>query len=328
LKYVEFALKFKNTANAAELSRAALYFVFGDDEYLKDHAVKVLEALAGEEYADFNVARVDFSDGADGFIDALYTFPVFSDVKTVVADVGEKLSEADKKALLAYLENPNSTSVGVLRFSQEADKSFLKSAEAEYIDCSHLNGAELENEIQVLLALPPSKKMDAAAAKELAKRAANDMTRIDAELKKLKAYADDTIALSDVAELVPPDTDFQIYELSGAVSEKNTAKALEVLDSFMKSGVRPMTVLGLLYNQYRKMLHTELHKSESDAEVAAVLNVKPAAVYYTRKVSKNYSQLKLKQCTDMLHGFQCDVVNGRRSEGAALNEAVIRLLSV
>lgn len=325
MKYSDF--RKRTVENNGDADGAALYFVFGDDEYLKERVYSIFRARIDAGFDDFNIVNVDIENDISAFIDALYTFPVFSERKYVFAHAPEKLPEAYKKALSDYIATPNATSAGVLKFEKDADKAFTKNKAVIYVDCNKLEGAELENEINALCRAKPSREIEAAALHELIKRTSGDLTRISSEINKLKAYSADTIAFPDIVEMVAPDTDFQIFELSGAVSEKNTAKALEVLSAFIKSGVRPMTVLGLLYNQYRKMLFTELNKNSSDAEVAAMLGVKPAAVYYTRKVSKNYSQIKLKQSVDLLHEFQCDVVSGRRSEKNALDEAVIRLLN-
>lgn len=89
-----------------------------------------------------------------------------------------------------------------------------------------------------------------------------------------------------------------------------------------------MTVLGLLYGHYRKMLHVELHKNTPDAALAEMLGVKPGALYHIRRISQNYTQMRLKKCVDFLHGLQFAVLTGKRTETGALHEAVLTLLNM
>ena len=88
-----------------------------------------------------------------------------------------------------------------------------------------------------------------------------------------------------------------------------------------------MTALNLLYGYYRRMLHAELHKGEPDADVAASLGIKPGALYHLRRVSGKYSPARLKKCVDYLHELQFAVLTGKRSEGSAMHDAVLTLLS-
>ena len=75
------------------------------------------------------------------------------------------------------------------------------------------------------------------------------------------------------------------------------------------------------------MLHALLHKDEPDTAVAALLGVKPGALYHVRKVSGAYTQVKLKKCVDRLHELQCAVLTGKRAEESAMHEAVLTLMS-
>ena len=75
------------------------------------------------------------------------------------------------------------------------------------------------------------------------------------------------------------------------------------------------------------MLHAELHKNEPDAAVAALLGVKPGALYHIRRVSGKYSQMKLKRAVDYLADLQFAVLTGKRLEGSAMHEAVLTLLN-
>lgn len=327
LKFVELEKHIQSLKEGA--SAASMYIVAGEDDYLKSRSLALFRTLIDEDYRDFNLSVVSVSAGMSAVLDALYTFPVFDERKIVIIpDLNEKPSDTERAVLEKYISEPCSGAILIAVCDKDVSGAFAKSSSVILVDCGRLDDSALAVEIEKLLALTPQRTADSAAVRELISRTLGSMSRIAGELNKLKAYCTRQITKSDVEELVAPDTDYQIYELSGAVSERDSNRALRVLDVFFKNGVKPMTVLGLLYGQYRKMLHTELHKNESDAEIAKLLGIKPAAVYHTKKVSKNYSQLRLKKSVDYLHSLQYDVLCGKRTETGALHEAVLELLNI
>ena len=154
------------------------------------------------------------------------------------------------------------------------------------------------------------------------------MSRIVCEVTKLKAYSSGTITTADVEVLVTPDLEFALYELTSAVSEKQAEKALEIIDVFFKQGVKGYTLINMLYNQYRKMLHAELHKTDDAEVLAPMLEISSKQLYHVRRVSKNYTQMRLKQAVDYLHNLQHAILSGKRLENTAIHDAILTLLNI
>ena len=198
---------------------------------------------------------------------------------------------------------------------------------AEKVDCSRLAEAEAAGIVAGMLKAEPERTMQRAALHELYTRTLGDMSRIACEIGKLKAYCDGEIKRDDVCAMTSAEPDYQIFRLSDAIGAGDKPAALRVLTALLDDGLRPMTVLNMLYAYYRRMLHAELHKDEPDAAVAALLGIKPGALYHVRRASGRYTQMKLKRCADHLHGLQYAVLTGRRSEESAMHEAVLTLIS-
>lgn len=317
-------------AAKAQSDGAALfpcYVVYGDDAWLRQTAVGMFRGLLDPDYDSFNFTRVSVVDGADVIVDTLNTYPVFDELRVVVVtDVSDKLSDADKETFAAYVAHPNPAAVFVVVCEEGAEKSL--GFKAEKVDCNKLDEDSVAQMVSTMLAQTPARRMGGAALHELYTRTRGDMSRVVCEIAKLKAYCDDEITREAVCEMTTPDLDVQIFELSEAVSGKRAEKSLTVLDSFFKDGVRPMTVLNLLYGHYRKMLHVELQKGMPDNELAALLGVKTGALYHLRRVSGSYSQVRLKKCVDYIHELQFSVLTGKRNETSALHEAVLTLLNI
>ncbi len=304
-----------------------VYVVYGSDDYLCESAVKMLSKIVEDDFATFNLSKFSSEDGVDDAIECLHTYPVFGQYRVVILEIAQKLADSDKAKLKSYTETPDETSVLVLSCDAEIAKSF-KGKSVAAVDCKTLETAEAVAQIKKLCAMPPVVGIDDAAALELAKRTQNAMSRIVSELVKLKAYCEGSISAEDVCDMVTADFDFQIYELTDAVSKKDGDTAFRVLDVFYKNGVRSMRILNQLYDRYRKMLHAELAKGLSNDEVGALLAMNPKAVYHLRKVSSTYSQVRLKKSLDCLHALQCDVLSGKRNESSALQQAMFELLLI
>lgn len=329
MKFAELKERLKTAAESRDFSTLKpCYAVYGDDAYLRGAAVKLFRALLAEEYSPFNYAVVDAADGVVSAVELLNTFPVFDDIRVVTLNgVTDKLPDTDKAALARYVSSPNPEAVLVV-LCEEGGERLAALKGAEKADCNRPDETAAFDLAREIMAEKPAGTIDARAFGELYRRTLGSMAAIAGELRKLKAYGGGTVTYEDVCAMTAAEPDVQIYELSDAVSNKNRERSLEVLDTFIKDGVKPMTVLNLLYGHYRKMLHAELNKGGSDAELASLLGVKQGALYHIRRASGRYSQVKLKKCVDMLQGLQFDVLTGRRAEASALHEAVITLLDI
>lgn len=316
-----------NDVNAGLERLAPVYVVAGSDDYLREQAVKALCSVVDGDFESFNLSRFSIENGVEDAIETLHTYPVFGQYRVVVLSVFQKLAEDEKKALKAYIDAPDETSVFVIECDSDAAKA-LKSKKTESVDCSVLSEDELSAQIRAICAAPPARDIDGDAIAELGVRTQGAMSRIVGELSKLKSYCDGVITAADVCEMVTADFDFQIYELTDAVSKKDADKAFKVLDTFYKGGVRSMRILNQLYDRYRKMLHAELNKGLGNDDIGTLLAMSGGAVYHLRRVSSTYSQVRLKKSVDCLHALQYDVLSGRRGENTALQQAMFELLLI
>lgn len=305
----------------------AAYIVTGDDDYLVSSAIKSFKNLVAPEYADFNLSVISGDGAVSAAVDSAYTFPVFDERKVVVLSLENALGESDKNLLDKYLTEPSDTTVLVISCPEDVAKT-IKSKKSQTVDCSKLAGEELHSMIERLCNEPPSISIERAAVGELVDRTQGNMSRIVSEIAKLKSYSQNTITKQDVCDMVSADIDFQIYELANAVSDKDANKAIEVLDVFFKNGIRGVTIINRLYDKYRNMLHAELNKNLTNEELGKLLGMKSGAVYFLRKTSSNYSQVRLKKCVDYLHSLQCDVLTGARNDLSAIHEAILQLLTI
>src|SRR5262249_23846441 len=102
-------------------------------------------------------------------------------------------------------------------------------------------------------------KVEQDAARELMDALGGDMMLVSRELEKLMLYAGERkqITLGDVETMVLAAKQRSLYELTDAISAKDKARALAVLDALLSSGEGEDAATGHLYmlaRTFRQML--------------------------------------------------------------------------
>ena len=102
-------------------------------------------------------------------------------------------------------------------------------------------------------------KLDSDAARELVDSLGGDMMMVASELEKLVLFSGDKkrITLGDVETLVLAAKQRSFYELTDAISSRDRARALGVLDAILSSGDGDEAAIGHLYmlsRTFRQML--------------------------------------------------------------------------
>ena len=295
----------------------AAYFIKGDDLYLVDYSKSVLKSLvtdgADEEFA-VEVFE-DFSE-PDEILAVLDTPSFFSELKLVLVKEASKANDKLIERLGAYLSNPNPSSVLAVVVSDDSFKSLYKAG--EQVVCNHPDAPEASRFV-VSEALP--------AVRLLVEYTARDLARANSELQKLYAFSENKkITDADVKALVAPDTEFQIYELTNALSRGDNKKVLAVYNALLARGEKGATLLSLLENQYRRVFHTALNQGKRDEEIAAYFGVKPYSVKVARDVAARYTQQSLKKIVDMLTELDYSFKSGKMTDTEAVDYAVSYLI--
>lgn len=299
------------------------YYIFGEDKYLISSALNLLSSVI--ENPAINKSVFEKGSAEADIISALSVLPWGADKRIVIVrdfDLSAVSSDGQKnsgKEILKYLENPNPYSILVFTEGQGTFFDKLKS-KAEIIECSKLTESGLREFIF------QAADIDNMAAGLLIQFCLGDMGRISAELEKLKVYAQGEKITEDMVRLlVIKDLDYKAYELTDNLAKKNVDKAYEILNDMAKTG-DISNVLSLLYNYFRRMLYAVITK-ESEADVAAKLNIKEFAVKSIRALGKNFGALKLKKITELLHRLDFEIKSGKTDKKSAIDIAVLGILN-
>jgi DNA polymerase-3 subunit delta len=98
--------------------------------------------------------------------------------------------------------------------------------------------------------------MDPDAWRMMSEMTGFDIRTLSANLEKLIQYAGDapTITAGDVGAVLERTRQDPVWELTGAVSERNVRDALFYLGSLLEEGLVPLQILAAVINAMRRML--------------------------------------------------------------------------
>jgi len=233
-----------------------VYYLHGDDEFLKADAVRQIVALAVDEGTrDFNLDSRRAPDlAAEDFQSLVETPPMMAARRGVVLTEVECLQQrrprqqALKAAVAGYLKHPSSDTVLVLvQTAGEKPDAVLEGATCS-VEVAPLPPERVGRWIQHQAA-ELGLVIEADAARHLQAAVGEDLQQLSAELSKLAvATAGKAATVADVADLVGVRTGETVYDFVDAVSGRRFVAAAEMIPRLIagpgSSGVRLIGALG------------------------------------------------------------------------------------
>jgi len=171
------------------------------------------------------------------------------------------------------------------------------------------------------------------------------------ELDKVVTFVGDKekILPSDIETISERTRQDPIYEMSNAVAERDTPKALFFLDSLLQNNVYPLQVLAVVGNQIRKLIlakdfiHSKLGSAwkkdlsyagfqktllpkleERDPDLLTG-NAHPYAIYMTFKQSNNYTITELTRALELLLDADIRLKTSGQNAKVVLESATLRI---
>lgn len=295
------------------------YILTGDDSFVVKSAVNMFSVFTGE-FRDLNFTFFGKDASISEVIAALLTPPMFSEYRVVCVND----YTGDLKQIKEYLKNPSSTSV--LLFTGALTPNFNGIIPlCEIVDCNRLEKSYLEGWV-VRKAASQKISVSQKAASLLVEYCNRDMNSVYNELVKLMDYAEGAIDESDVKELVSPQIEYKVFELSEAIAEKNADKAVELVNLMLAENNSAVSLMGMLFNHFRRLLFVSLNP-KSDT-LSSDLKVKEYAVKVALRQAAKFSPRRLKAVFDRLNSLDAGVKAGKISDKNALMEFVCETVTV
>ena len=320
--------------------------LLGEDAYLRELCrKKIADTYVEESTRDWGVKR--FSADEDDFPEILgqaQTLPMLAAQQVIfVSDVeawehlGDESRDALVKQLSSYLANPAPFSILVfeaaaldqrMRIAKTlAEKTVtvsvqLSSDPAERIPLAVPLALEMARELGV--------ELERDAAEELCELLNGELASIRTEIDKLAAFAGDRrkIVRTDVDLLVVSERKYSVWELADMLAARQPSRALEFLDSLLRSGEAAPALLGALAWMYRKLIEAqELPSGTSGWQAASRLKMRESAAELAVKQSRKFPREQLARGLEALYEADSRLKSGGTSQRAVMEFLVAQLAS-
>lgn len=250
--------------------------------------------------------------------------------------VKEKNPSGDKNPLVAYLDNPQPSTILVFCFKYkklDARSSLSKAIakKAVLFESKKLYDNKVPEWINGHL---KDKKysINPKAAALLAEYLGNDLSKIANEINKLciSLPENSEILVEHIEQNIGISKDFNVFELQDALGKKDILKANRIAQYFAANPKENPLIMtnASLYNYFQKVLLYHFVPDKSRGSVASALGMNPFFVEGYERAARNYSTAKLKSIFGYLH--ECDarskgVDNVSIEDGDLLKEMIFKI---
>ena len=181
-----------------------------------------------------------------------------SDRRLVVVHEVDRMDSASLETLAGYAKDPAPYTCLVLVAEKVAKNSRLYKAVAStgvVFEYAAPKRNEYAGEV-VKLFRDRGKRIALPVAQRLVDAVGRDLRRLDAEAEKLIAYVGEVseITAQDVAAVASESATASIFELTDAVGERDTARALRIANSLLGSGETALGLVAMLTRHVRALI--------------------------------------------------------------------------
>lgn len=291
------------TEHLKSKSFAPLYYIYGEEEYLKVYYYNELKQKSVTDMPEFNVIEFDNKnfDWLD-FCNCVNSYPVMSERKFVgVVNLNNSLLSDDsfKEKFVGFLKYAPDFCTVVFydnELKPGSDKNHLPSliekaggivADVERPAAAGLVGWCARHFKQA------KKQISTNDIHYMLSIADNDMRSLVGEISKLCSYCKgDTVEKSDIDAVVTRSIEANRFEIGDAFCAKNYDKMIDIIDKLYKQNVDDSLIAGLIFHVFSDMYKAKLAliSGRNSQHLAADFGLHP---YAAQKTMKNAAQLSL-----------------------------------
>ena len=315
-----------------------VYWLEGDEDYFIDEVMEYAEKkILSESEAEFNQTVFYGKDAnwAD-IVNACRRYPMFAERQVVLLKEAQQMKDVDK--LESYVENPLPSTILVVSYKgktldgrQKFSKLIKKKGEIFLSKKMYEN--QLPGWINSYLQTNGFTIKPKAMAL-LVDHIGNDLSRIVNEIEKLSLnLTGKNITEDDIEKFIGISKEYNIFELQNALSRKDQAKAIRIIQYFEANpkAVPIQLILPSLYSYFSKILTVYQMHDKSERAIKPVFNYNPALVEQVMETIKNYSFSEMEQVILLLHDANLKSIgigNSGISTGALMKELSYKIMNL
>lgn len=282
---------------------ASLYLLYGEEPYLLNQSVDRFKfSVLNEGAIDFNYSLFYASDADVVTIkDAVETLPMMAPQRLVIVKEAQDFNDKEWTQLESLFTAPVDSTVFVLIASRIDKRKKQVRQLLEIADCVEFK-KPYENQVPSwvnYIAQSLGLTISNPAINQLHKLVGNNLTEIEAELKKVGEFVGGQrkIELDDINQVVSRSKEESVFDFTKAIGENDRVKALELLVSLLDQGQNEIGIVSLLARHIRILLSIKKGSEEGlhGAKLAHYAQVPPFFLENYLAQSRLWTGKKLEQ---------------------------------
>ncbi|HPX04695.1 MAG TPA: DNA polymerase III subunit delta [Tenuifilaceae bacterium] len=322
-----------------------VYLLVGDESYFIDKISDYIsDNVLTESEKAFNQVVLYGKDSEVGnIIDAARRYPMSSNHQVVIVKEAQHLKKIED--LEHYLKAPQQTTILVVCYKGKPGEKMAKPTKglkslftlADRVGVFFESTAFYENQVPEWIIRYLAVKEISIAIKPatlLTDFLGTDLSKIVNELEKLIITLPPntkTITAEHIEKNIGLSKDFNRFELTKALGERDATKAFLIVDHFAKNpSNNPFVVtISAVFQYFIKLFKLHILKNISEAELAKELGVHPFFLKEYRKAAQFYTTTRCFQIISLLREYDLrakGVNNDSTDQGELLRELVFKIL--
>ena len=314
-----------------------IYFLHGEEPYFIDVLTKAIQENALEESErDFNQSILYGKDAEVlSLISELKSYPMMAERRLVILKEAQYFKAIEQ--LESYLENPVTSTIFVICYKYktfDARKKTLKNALKNGV----VFKSEKVKEYQLAEWIQQNVKssgyeMTSKACMLMVESLGNDLGRIVKELEKLAVLIEKGTTINDkhIEENIGISKDYNVFELTNAVANKDNLKALKIVDYFEHNpkAADLVFVISNLFKFFSQIMRIHFLPNKSREAVAKALGVHPFVAGELTNAKNKYDPRKIAANIALIHEYDLKskgVGNTSAIQGELMREMVYQLI--
>ncbi|MBC7247846.1 MAG: DNA polymerase III subunit delta [Actinobacteria bacterium] len=321
------------------MDKGKALLIYGDQALLVEEELKKVLARIGKEVdPEFNLDF--FRAGEDRLEEALRaaeTLPFASGWRYVVVKEAQRLTPAEIKSLVRYLEDPPESATLILVGVGLKDGSSLvkEVGKRGRVRKASLSRREIPLWIKGRFE-ERGLRVNGRALSYLLESLGEDLMAIEAAVEKISLFHEGRgmVELDEVVSLVSPSAERTVYELVDRVAVGDADQALKILRRLLQQGERAGNVLYALEAHFLRLLLYRALREEgrTDQEIASRMDLTGSRQWVIerklRPQSATFDEERLREALTLLIEAEYDMKTGRLGEQDVLLRVTASLCGI
>ncbi len=308
-----------------------IYLLYGEELYLRDQYAKRLKNALIPEDDTINLSSFSGKGiSVNEIIDQAQTMPFFAEHRLIYIQNSGFFKEA-QEVLAKYLENVPETAYFIFVEDEIDKRGKLYKAVSKYGRIAEF-AKQTEETLKrwVFQKIKQENKQIRSSTMDLfLSKTGTDMNFISQELEKLLTYTlgRDVITDEDVQEVCTERIENKIFDMIGAIAEKQQKKALDLYYDLLTLKEPPMRILFLIARQFNQILQfKELEKQGFPANtIADKLGIRGFIVKNTLRQAAAFSASEARYALETAVAYEHDVKSGKLDDKMAVELIIVEM---